>query len=112
VDKGRFDEAIPPLAWVAENSGDEVLKPLATMRQARVLAQQGQFEPALKLLESPVLGESYATLVQELRGDILLAQGNRKGARESFEKALAASEAAAANRDSLQRKIDDLADAA
>lgn len=111
VDKGRFDEALPPLAWVAENSEDEVLKPLARLRQARVLSQQGKFDEALKLLDDSI-AESYKPLTEELRGDILLAQGNRKGARESFEKALASTEATAANRETLQRKIDDLADAA
>ena len=111
VEKGRFDEALPPLAWVAANAEDKALRPLAQLRQARVLAQQGKFDDAIKLLDSGV-DENYAALAQELRGDILLAQGNRKGARESFEKALIASDAAAANRETLQRKIDDLADAA
>ena len=111
VEKGRFDEALPPLAWVASHASDEALRPLAQLRQARVLAQQGKFDDAIKLLDNGV-DESYTALAQELRGDILLTQGNRKGARESFEKALAASDAAAANRETLQRKIDDLADAA
>ena len=111
VEKGRFDEALPPLAWVAANSEDKVLQPLAQLRQARVLSQQGKFDEAIKLLDSNV-DESYAALVQELRGDILLAQGNRKGARESFQKALTATTDATANRETLQRKIDDLADAA
>lgn len=111
VDKGRFDEALSPLAWVAQNAEDEMLKPLATLRQARVLSQQGKFDEAIKLLDGTI-EESYKPLAEELRGDILLAQGNRKGARESFEKALASSDAAAANRETLQRKIDDLADAA
>lgn len=111
VEKGRFDEALPPLAWVAANSEDKVLQPLAQLRQARVLAQQGKFDEAIKLLDSNG-DDSYSALVQELRGDILLAQGNRKGARESFQKALTTSDAAAANRETLQRKIDDLADAA
>lgn len=111
VDKGHFDEALPPLAWVADNAGDPALRPLAALRAARVLAQQGKFDDALKRLDAK-LDESYAPLAQELRGDILLAQGDRKGARGAFEKALAASDAAAANRETLQRKIDDLADAA
>lgn len=111
VEKGRFDEALPPLAWVAQNAEDAVLKPLATLRQARVLSQQGKFDEAIKLLDGAT-EDSYKALAEELRGDILLAQGNRKGARESFEKALASSDAAAANRETLQRKIDDLADAA
>jgi len=111
VEKGRFDEALSPLAWVAQNAEDAVLKPLATLRQARVLSQQGKFDEAIKLLDGAT-EDSYKALAEELRGDILLAQGNRKGARESFEKALASSDAAAANRETLQRKIDDLADAA
>lgn len=111
VDKSRFDEALPPLAWVAENATDETLKPLAKLRQARVLAQQGKFDEAIKLLDGAD-GDSYKALAEELRGDILLAQGNRRGARESFEKALTASGETAANRETLQRKIDDLADAA
>lgn len=111
VEKGRFDEALPPLAWVASNAEDKALRPLAQLRQARLLAQQGKFDDAVKLLDANA-DESYVALVQELRGDILLAQGNRKGARESFEKALTTSDAAAANRETLQRKIDDLADAA
>lgn len=111
VEKSRFDEALPPLAWVAAHADDKALRPVARLRQARVLAQQGKFDEALKLLDAD-MDKSYAALVQEQRGDILLTQGNRKGARESFEKALASSDAAAANRETLQRKIDDLADAA
>ena len=111
VENGRFDEALPALAWVAANADDKALRPLARLRQARVLSQQGKFDDALKLLDDQV-DASYTALMQELRGDILLAQGNRKGARESFEKALQTSDAAAANRETLQRKIDDLADAA
>ncbi len=111
VEKGRFDEALPPLAWVAANAEDKALRPLAQLRQARLLAQQGKFDEAIKLLDSNA-DDSYTALVQELRGDILLAQGNRKEARASFQKALTTSDAAAANRETLQRKIDDLADAA
>ncbi|ROH89194.1 hypothetical protein ED208_12385 [Stagnimonas aquatica] len=110
VERSRYDEALPPLAWVADNAADQELRPLAKLREARVLAQQGKFDEALSRLDG--VGESYAALVEELRGDIKLAQGDRKAARGAFEKALAASDAAAANRETLQRKIDDLADAA
>lgn len=111
VDKNRYDEAVPPLAWVAANSADPQLKPLASLREARVLSQQGKFDEALALLSGST-AEAYAALAEELRGDIKLAQGDRKSARAAFQKALIASDTAAANRETLQRKIDDLADAA
>ncbi len=111
VEKEHADEALPPLAWVAENSYDKALKPLAQLRAARVLVQQGKLDDALAKLNTEV-SSSYPALVEELRGDIKLAQGDRKSARSAYEKALAATEAAAAARDGLQRKIDDLADAA
>lgn len=110
VERARYDEALPPLAWVAANSVDGQLKPLALLREARVLSQQGKFDEALSRLDGA--GQPYAALTEELRGDIKLAQGDRKAARAAFEKALSASDAAAANRETLQRKIDDLADAA
>lgn len=111
VEKDKPADALPALAWVAENSHDKALKPLAQLRSARVLVQQGKFDDALAKLGSDV-ASSYPVLVEEVRGDIQLAKGDRKAARAAYEKALAATEEAAAAREGLQRKIDDLADAA
>jgi predicted negative regulator of RcsB-dependent stress response len=94
------------LEWVREHSDDPGLTKLATLRLARVLWQQEQADAALALL---AIGDEdpFATLYHELRGDILFARGDRDGARGAWEKALELGPAAA-GRDSLQRKLDDL----
>lgn len=106
-----LDGAVARLQWVEQYGKDDGLKQIARLRQARVLWQQDKLDEALKKLDGK--SEGFEALAEELRGDIRLAQGDRKAARESYEKALAAAAADdAATRTSLQRKIDDLADAA
>ena len=50
------------------------------------------------------------SLFEELRGDIMLTQGDRAAARQAYQKAIEAGNEAAANRELLQQKLDDLAD--
>lgn len=108
VQDGRLDDALKSLQWVAANSKDAGIQRMAKLRQARVLWTQGKSDDALKLLDGDV-GE-YATLFEELRGDIRLAKGDRPGAREAYEKALKAAPETGGNRELLQLKLDDLAD--
>lgn len=98
------------LEWVTKNSGDAGLKKIAKLRLARVLWQQQKPDEALALLELAD-DDPFAALYQELRGDIQLAKGERDAARSAYEKALQLGPAAA-GRESLQRKLDDLGGAA
>lgn len=107
VTKDRLDEAAQRLAWVVEHSKDEGLVDLAKLRQARVLRQQNKLDEALALLAAD--GGSYKGLYLELRGDILLAKGDRDAARTAYTEALASTEERAANRALLQDKLSDLA---
>lgn len=129
VQDARLDDAAARLQWVVQfeqnpsflarlgaslrlrNRGyDPALLPLAKLRLAQVLWQQSKADEALKQLD----GEpgSYAALFDELRGDIKLSQGDRAAARGAYQQALQSLPAEAVNRDSLQHKLDDLADAA
>lgn len=111
VEANKLDEAGARLSWIVANSGDEGLKQLARLRQARVLWAQNKGDEALKILAGDAGG--YAALYEELRGDISLAKGDRSAARASYEKALqAAATDDRASRESLQRKLDDLTDVA
>ena len=109
VEQGKLEEAGSRLHWVVQNSDDDGLKQLARLREARVLWQQNKLPDALKLLDGEAGG--YAALYEELRGDIKLAQGDRAGARASYEKALQTAGEGAPSRDGLQHKLDDLAEA-
>lgn len=110
VKAGALDQALARLQWVREHGAGEGLRELARLREARVLWQQGQIDPAIALLDG-VKGAEFVTLVEELRGDIRLAQGDRGAARAAYEKALGAITAEdPAVRGGLQRKLDDLAD--
>lgn len=111
VEAGQFDEASTRLAWVTQNSSDDGLRQLAKLRQARVLWAQQKFDDALKLLDGDA--GVYAPLYSELRGDILLAKGDRPGAHQAYTKALeSAGEDDRAVRESLRIKLDDLTDVA
>ena len=99
-------EAQSKLEWARSHGDDPGLKKLATLRLARVLWQQQQPDKALVLLDVAD-DDPFASLYQELRGDILFAKGDRDGARAAYEKALKLGPAAA-SRDGLQRKLDDL----
>jgi len=94
------------LEWVAKHSDDAGLKKVARLRLARVLWQQQKPDEALALLEMPD-DDPFAALFQELRGDIQLSKGDRDAARGAYQKAMQLGPAAA-SRESLQRKLDDL----
>jgi predicted negative regulator of RcsB-dependent stress response len=129
VDNNKLDEAAGRLQWVVQfeqnpsfdarvgaalrlrNRGyDPALLPLARLRLAQVLWQQDKPDEALKQLG----GEpgNYAALFDELRGDIKLSQGDRAAARGAYQQALQTLPPEAVNRGGLQRKLDNLADAA
>lgn len=104
---GQLDAAATNLAWVVANAKDEGLVQVARLRHARVLFAQNKPDEALQALSGEA--GSFASLYEELRGDILLAKGDAGAARTSYEKALAAASEGAANKTLLQQKLDDLA---
>ena len=129
---GKFEDAGARLQWVVEYEShgspllglqsalhlhlidhprDPALASLARLRLAQVLFQQNKPDEALKQLDGDAGG--YTALYDQLRGDIKLFQGNRAAARAAYQQALQAlSPDEAAAHDGLQRKLDDLADAA
>lgn len=109
VHAAQYDAAAANLGWVIANAKDEGLVQVARLRQARVLFAQDKPDQALAALAGEA--GSFASLYEELRGDIQLAKGDAAAARASYEKALAAAVSGAANKTLLQQKLDDLAQA-
>lgn len=109
VEAGELEAASERLNWVVQSADDDGLRHIARLRRARVLWQLGRVEEALTQVKIEDAG-SFTGLYAELRGDIRLASGDRQQARADYEAAMAALPPDAANRELLQRKLDDLAD--
>ncbi len=80
------------LKWAKDNTENEPLKLIANLRLTRVLAQEKQYEAALKQLDSVQPG-AQADAYEEVRGDIYVAMGETKKARDAYELAMTLSAA-------------------
>lgn len=89
VDADKIDAALPLLQAVIDKSKDKELAQVARLRSARLLIQQGKHDEALELLDVESAG-AFAAPVREIRGDALLAKGDRDGARAEYAAALTA----------------------
>ena len=88
VEKQLWDRAAQELATVARTTDDPALAQLARLRQARVLWQAGKLPAALALTDKSAV-PSFAGPTAELRGDLLLAKGDRPAAVTAYKQALA-----------------------
>ena len=87
VEESKYDEALPLLRVVADESPDPELAWVARLRVARLLIQQGKHDEALNLLDAEKAG-AFAAQVREIRGDAQVAKGNLEGARAEYAAAL------------------------
>jgi len=74
------------LEWAADHSKEPAVKDLARLRLAGVQLDQKQYDAALKTLDS-AHSDAYAFRFDDLKGDVLLAQGKQADARSAFQKA-------------------------
>lgn len=88
VEEAKYDEALPLLRAVADDSADGELAWVARLRVARLLIQQGKHDEALTLLDPEQAG-AFAPQVREIRGDAQVAKGNPDAARAEYAAALA-----------------------
>ena len=86
---GKVDGAKAALGWVSEKSADTGYAAIARLRLAGVLMDAKAYDEALKVLDSG-MGEEFAALRADRRGDILLAQGKKPEAKEQYLKAFKA----------------------
>jgi predicted negative regulator of RcsB-dependent stress response len=113
VAAGKFEQAAGELKLVADKSKDSALAQVAQLRLARVQQQLGHHDEALALLDVSKAG-AFAAQVHEARGDILLAKGDRSGARLAYQAAIgevAGKEMDPSQTELLRLKLQDLGDA-
>jgi predicted negative regulator of RcsB-dependent stress response len=86
VELGKFDQAASRLERVLGSTRDPQLQLIARLRLARVQLAEGQPDGALKTLAIADAG-AFAARYDEVRGDALLAKGDRAGALKAYQSA-------------------------
>lgn len=106
VDVRDLDEAMARLQWVLDNSGDGQIKPIAQSRMVQLLLTEAEVEQAIALMSQ--IDPAHNDQFIELRGDVLLAGGEREKARAMYSQALAEARERGSAGDTLQLKLDNL----
>ena len=86
VEIGKLDQAATRLERVLSSTRDPQLKLVARLRLARVQLGEGQPDQALRTLTTADVG-AFAARYDEVRGDALLAKGDRAGALKAYQQA-------------------------
>lgn len=107
VDKDDIESAKTHLQWVLDNTDNDEFRHLAKLRLSRLLLTEGDKDAALSLIEKGDSGK-FASSYHELRGDILLQQGDSKAAQDAYTQALATQNSIRGNQSIVQMKLDDL----
>ena len=103
VENNDIAAAKTHLQWVLDNTDSDEFKHLARLRLARLLLEEGDKDAAMSLIEKIDTGK-FAPNYHELRGDILLQQGDSKAAQDAYTQALSIR----GNQPVVQMKLDDL----
>jgi predicted negative regulator of RcsB-dependent stress response len=82
----KYSYASTQLSWVIQKSDNPAFKQIARIRDARLLLQMNEPQLAMKVI-STVNDKHYQPLIENVKGEIYLAQHNKKAAEAAFEKA-------------------------
>ena len=105
---GDLKTARAQLSWAAENARDPGVQALARLRLATVLLDEKAYDEALKVLSARPEGP-FEPLFEDLRGDVLSAQGKHAEAKAAYVTALARLKAGDDSaRELIQLKLDGL----
>jgi predicted negative regulator of RcsB-dependent stress response len=105
VEAGDFDKAQATLKSVIATAADTSLVMVATIRLARVQAEQGQLAIAITTLEQ-VSDPAFTAQKDELKGDFLVRKGDPEQAKVAYQAAVDNGGAMASP--ALQMKLDNL----
>jgi len=86
VEADDLEEAATRFQWALDNADNDAASQLASYRLARIRVAQGELDAAFVLIANPT--SEYTSLYADLRGDILLQQGDKEGAVAAYQQAL------------------------
>jgi predicted negative regulator of RcsB-dependent stress response len=107
VDANELDQAAAGLKSVMDSADDKEMRMIARLRLARVLSAQAKYDDALATLKVDDPGE-FATRLADVRGDVLLAKGDRAGALREYLAARTGENKGRVDAELLDLKIRDL----
>jgi predicted negative regulator of RcsB-dependent stress response len=105
-ESGKSADALVVLRGARASTTDAGLAEVIDIRIARLLLITGKADEAAKEL-AKLTSPNYPQVVDELRGDIAVARGNRDEARKNYERALGRLDQAAPTRPLLELKLID-----
>jgi len=108
VINGDYVEAEEQLNWIITQRPDKPLLYVAQLRLARVLAEQGEVERGLSVVDKDV-PTSMQSSFEEVKGDLYLLLGDNNKARSAYQKAVQAASDSGRPSSTIQIKLDDLA---
>ena len=105
VETNELGKAIERLKGVMDKSSDDQLRLVARLRLARVQLAQGNLATAT--IDGADAG-AFAPRYDEVRGDVLLAKGDKSGALRAWRKALEADKEGVLDRQAVDMKVADV----
>jgi predicted negative regulator of RcsB-dependent stress response len=85
ADAGQVDAAKAALEWVGANATEVEYQTVAHLRLAGLLLDAKQYDEALKQLQAAT-APGFEALVDDRRGDVLVAQGKPDDAKAAYQK--------------------------
>jgi len=107
VDANELDKAAAGLKSVMESAPDKEMRMIARLRLARVQSAQAKYDEALATLKVDEPGE-FAPRLADVRGDVLLAKGDRAAALREYLAARTGDSKGRVDTELLDLKIRDL----
>lgn len=107
LDAGDHVGAEANLQWAIDNANEPAIADLALLRLIRVRLDAGNTDGARALIPAQT-PEGFAAVLEELVGDIAVAEGKAGEARDAYVRALAAMSPSDVRRSMVQMKHDDL----
>lgn len=104
VNDKNLKDAEEKLMWVAKKADNKAIAQIARIRAARVLLAEQKYNAALGLLND-VDDSAYVPLIEEVKGDVYAAEGDKAKAKTAYESALAAMPTNEAMRPFVEMKL-------
>ena len=105
VEADKEDQAKAELQWTIDNTSDDLIKQVASLQLARLQISTKDFAAAKSLLNQSY-SPAYSSLINELKGDLYLAQDQISDAASAYQQAIQSSTGNAPRY--LQMKLDSL----